>query len=825
MWPFRPEKLTEILPREDLQRLLELGAGLGSALTLVEKGPEGTYVAIEQLPRGDATHRDPFCSFFRQGKVGEKLAFEGADEACAQCEQRFARRVLDPNNANPLPLNELGVAHLRCHMGLTDYLYPLMVGGKVLAALIGGRRVEEEDDRQRIRKTAGKLGKLTRAEAESAATSDKILIQPLDERCRDRLLAEIPEIPLGTDDFQRHLADLGKVIARLAERQYEGPRRALEDALVERVDSRHGELPRTFADLRRDAGLTLDMVRSELGVEYLAFFALAPRDMDQKGARPTLAAESGLELNTSKRLLELDWERFPPDSTGSRNEITRGLGAISSMISALVATIDAPLGLKDRLTKCMFMALVETGWNVPSALCYGSAQSVLRPEDNDYRFLARVARAVSRRYYALAAEVERRWISERLLKEEAARQEAEEARKASQNVVREMEAARKQEAQVRGFMHFDLRRLVDSCLERVRRLAEERKVEVDARALLDRAMYDGDRRRLGDAMEKILIQGIERTQADSESKKAAPLRVYLKRSRESLVFGVEAVGHYMEPEERRSLFAREERPARRSRGAEHGRERAAAPSEAAAETSPAAPASGISAAQPLEGNQAQKAPAPERAPAPAAMGGGLATFRDILAILRRHNARFFVKSERLHRAEGDPHRWIGKTEFVFDLPLSHRQAEDREAAAPPPEGKEGPPARGEGGAREGRRRRGRRPRPQRPEPQDVGAEPRGGAQAEPREVARAEPKQEPQEESKAPEAPAASAETPTNAAAETPTNAAAETPTNAAADTPTNAPGDAPADAAGESTTDTAGDTATPTAGETATDTTGETAT
>ena len=206
MWPFRPERLTDVMPPADVRHILGLGTLVGSAVTLVETRSNG-HASID-AGEGEAARADPFCSYFRHGLVGSEPAFRGADAACARCEQAFARRVLSPapagspappgggsTGANSQPLR------LRCHMGLMDFLMPVRVSGKTVAGLIAGRRVESEEDRQRIRKSAGKIGKLTRAEAESAASSDRILVEPHDERARERLIEEIARIPLRSPSW------------------------------------------------------------------------------------------------------------------------------------------------------------------------------------------------------------------------------------------------------------------------------------------------------------------------------------------------------------------------------------------------------------------------------------------------------------------------------------------------------------------------------------------------------------------------------------------------------------------------------------------------
>ena len=145
---------------------------------------------------------------------------------------------------------------------------------------------------------------------------------------------------------------------------------------------------------------------------------------------------------------------MPAEKPGLRSAVARGLESVSATIGALVPAKEAPAGLKDRLTKSIFFPPVEMGTRFRAALAFGHAASPVPPDDRDYFFLARVARAVSRRYYALAAEIERRWLAERLRSTEKGKRNAEAAR-------REAETAKKALAKTVGFTFFDARKLVD----------------------------------------------------------------------------------------------------------------------------------------------------------------------------------------------------------------------------------------------------------------------------------------------------------------------------------------------------------------------------
>jgi len=633
MWPYRPEKLTDALPEAELELVLRLGAVLGSTAAVVERAADGTFASISPDTSDTKLPPDPFCTYFRHGEAEGKPAFAGADAACSECERSFGRRFLSGTVES-----RGGVARLRCHMGLTDYQVPVAVGGKVVAGLIAGRRVESDDDRHRIRKIVGKLGKLTRAEAGGGA-GDREVIEPASEKARDRLIGEIAAIPAVTDELLDRLRDLGAFIGKLASRQIEGERRAWEDVIVERIDARPRTEIRSFGDLRRDISLCLEGVREDLKIETLAFFALTPKELDDEEAHGSLVAESGFGAPAGKRLLELDWSRLPPERGGAGGSAARGLEAVSTVMHAVQAARDAPEGLKDRLTKSIFFAPVEMGTHFRAALAFGKAQSPVPPDERDYLFLARIAKAVTRRYYAIAAEIERRWLADHLASEGAARKQADAARK-------EAEAGRKELEKTAGFTFFDARKLVDQVIDRARKLADERGVELDARGLLERLNLRGDRPALANALRDIVAAGIDRTLIDPETKKGSPLRLFLRRTRDRMIFGVEAIGEPLEGAERRRLFSRQ------SQG------------------------NGSTAGSRPEPGGASEEATPPAAPAPARP-----TLVGAESILRRHEGFLRATSERLHRDPKDQKRWVGKTTFLADLPLPVRKAAPE---SPPP---------------------------------------------------------------------------------------------------------------------------------------------
>ena len=65
MWPFRPEKLSDILSINDIRKLLLLGDDIGSAVTLVEALADDEFRSIDADTHREERQPDSFCTFFR----------------------------------------------------------------------------------------------------------------------------------------------------------------------------------------------------------------------------------------------------------------------------------------------------------------------------------------------------------------------------------------------------------------------------------------------------------------------------------------------------------------------------------------------------------------------------------------------------------------------------------------------------------------------------------------------------------------------------------------------------------------------------------------
>ena len=633
MWPFRPDCLSDVFTPDELDLLLHVSGGLGTSAAFVEPTEGRDPVTYGRKPGSERAAPDPFCTFFRHGQVDGAVALRGADSACAACEAKLAGRGFAERGEEDLE----EVASRRCHMGLTDFRALVRVGGRVIGALVAGRVVTSDDDRPRIRKIVGKLGKLTRAEV-AGNEGMKPAIEPASEAARDRLIQEIESIPLVRPTFPDELAALAVQLGVLAGNHYRGQRLEREEVLLERARSWDLGGALTIGSLAARGRAVVEELRDVLGLQFLAVFS---PDSRRAGNEATLALtlQAGLDVSTRSAPLELRWGALPSRAKGS-SPADFGREAVSKTIGALVLAAGVPPELKDRVTKSVFFYPVELPSGARGAVAFGAPRSSVPADSEDYDFLARVTVAFLMRYEALGlavadhqlrAQLERREERVGTLQREAAD-----------------ERARRKEVELkRNYSDFDLAKVVEAGVSRVEKKATERGVSIDGRAIGESLRFRGDRQPLVRALDEMLSFGVEKSYV-SDSEGVAPLRVYLKRAVGKVTVGVEAVGEFMPHAERMGFLGLPVRePASSKRGGPRGHQ---PPPRASAE---AADAIGV----PPDDGPLRASPQADR----------LASVR---RFARRHGGRFRLRSDRLRRSEGDSGRWLATNALLLELPLS-----------------------------------------------------------------------------------------------------------------------------------------------------------
>ncbi len=141
--PFRISKLTDVIAEEVLQMIQSgLSEHQGIPLIIVEKRKNKWH------PIGPVTFTQNYCDFcklFRGKKDSE------SDKECIACDAQQANRVLKGHDYEPF--------WYLCHMKLADVIFPIVIGGKIVALFLSGQKRLEGMDREveaQVRQRAGK---------------------------------------------------------------------------------------------------------------------------------------------------------------------------------------------------------------------------------------------------------------------------------------------------------------------------------------------------------------------------------------------------------------------------------------------------------------------------------------------------------------------------------------------------------------------------------------------------------------------------------------------------------------------------------------------
>ena len=623
MWPYRPGKLTELLGKEELSALLarDITERLGSNLLLVEPGGDDGEEP-ELLCSIDEPTGSPFCSLLRHGQEGAESAFAGADAACGRCEKKFAARALrELKNAENGPREPVSEGHFsaRCHMGLQDLAAPIVVENKVLAILIAGRRIAGNDERSRILKRVGKLGKLTQAEKRSMekAGNDAVApIIPASEESRQRLLDEIDRIPLLGSDLEDELTRSAAMLSAMAGQRVLAARQAWEIGVLDSLVPASSELPLKRAAILNWLDSAVAGGRQALGIDFLAVFGRLPESIGKTTAPLQLLSQDGLRdgsreedeesvnLRSEDAALALDPGQLAGGAGGAIENGRQGLEATSSLIGALQATPASPPGWKDRLTKSSFVASPACSAGLELVFVFGppSGKTKPSPEEEDCPLLLKAARALCDRYLLASLESKRR---------ELARYEEKLKKTKPSGPLR--------------LQRFDARKLIDSCLGSMQELAGSRSITIGLGGLPERLMMEADRPKLKDVFDCILLHAIEFARPNPEN--GSPSIVVSirrdKKIRGRLLFNFDVIGRFLSGREHRKLFT-------------------PAPAGAAG-----------------EGEDSRSSP-------------GSVGFREAQQNISWHKGRLKVESERLGNgkgpAGGKKEQWSGRTVFTVEIP-------------------------------------------------------------------------------------------------------------------------------------------------------------
>ena len=544
MWPYRPGKLTELLGSDELTALLARGMTelLDSNLLLVEADGEETEV----LCAIDEPTASPFCSLLRHGEENGEAAFSGADAACRSCEKRFAARALRELKKGADAEPETGPeSHFRarCHMGLQELAAPIIVENRVLAVLIAGRRLAAKDDRSRIQKRVGKLGKLTQAEKRSMEQAGNEVVAPIipsSEESRARLNDEISRIPLLGSDLEEELSRAATMLSKMAQERVLAARQAWELGVLDSLVPENTAIPFRRGPILNWLDSAAARIRRTLGIEFLAVFGRLPESIGKTEASLQLLSQDGLpregeeevNLRSENAVMRLDVDQLAAGVDGSVENASQGLEAPSSLIGALQATPSSPDGWKDLLTKSSFIASPATGKGLELVFAFGPP-GVNTPAEEDCGLLLKAARSLCDRYLLASLESKRRELSryEEKLKK-----------------VKPSGPLRLQ--------RFDVRKLLDTCLGPMQELGSGRDITFGTDGLPERLMMEADRDKLKDVFDCILFRALDlaRPNPDSDSPSIVVSIRRDKKIRGRLIFSFDVIGRFLNGRDRRGLF-------------------------------------------------------------------------------------------------------------------------------------------------------------------------------------------------------------------------------------------------------------------------------
>ena len=547
MWPYRPGKLTELLGSDELSALLARGMTelLGSNLLLVEADGE----EAEVLCSIDEPTASPFCSLLRHGEENGESAFAGADAACRSCEKHFAERALRELKKETDAEPETGLeSHFRarCYMGLQELAAPIIVESRVLAVLIAGRRLAAKDNRSRIQKRVGKLGKLTQAEKRSMEKAGNEAVAPIipsSEESRARLNDEVSRIPLLDSDLEEELTRTAAMLSKMAQERVLAARQAWELGVLDSLAPENTAIPFKRGPILNWLDSATARIRRTLGIEFLTVFGRLPESIGKTETSLQLLSQDGLpregeeevSLRSENAVMRLDLAQLAAGVDGSVENSSQGLEAPSSLIGALQATPSSPAGWKDLLTKSCFIASPATGKGLELVFLFGppGVDRKFAPAEEDCVLLLKAARSLCDRYLLASLESKRRELSryEEKLKK-----------------VKPSGPLRLQ--------RFDVRKLLDTCLGPMRELGSGRDITFGTDGLPERLMMEADRDKLKDVFDCILSRALDLARPNPENDSPS-IVVSIRRDKKirgRLIFSFDVIGRFLNGRDRRGLF-------------------------------------------------------------------------------------------------------------------------------------------------------------------------------------------------------------------------------------------------------------------------------
>jgi signal transduction histidine kinase len=261
-WPFFPERLTDILPEEQI-KFFQSGAAVRARLPMsiveLRLGPGGAPEPY-YIPTDDRwLNYCSFCKFLREEPILGEPNFQGGDMACMDSDGQQALAFLQ-HQIRPQPRRK-GIAYF-CHMGLLHNAAPIEVVGHTVAMLFGGQgKPEAAEQVSEIHIHVKAIG----------TSGNPIQCSPSAKATLDSMIATIPTLPSGT---LSDLEEQAHTIAGFATQRWQRNKRLLEEEFL--ASLRIGDTADEHA-LDAELARLLEQVANWCGVEFAcAFIANTP---------------------------------------------------------------------------------------------------------------------------------------------------------------------------------------------------------------------------------------------------------------------------------------------------------------------------------------------------------------------------------------------------------------------------------------------------------------------------------------------------------------------------------------------------------------------
>lgn len=284
MWPFTPEKLSDVIDKETLS-VLQAGCceRLGRSLIIYDYVPVTGDFSERIEPIELRQHFEKFCDFLRNDEY-----VQGGDSLCKQCNLTETQKSL-------VEFRQKGklFRSFVCCMGLMEVSHVIQVGNKPLALLYSGQYRPDHG-----------VGEILENVANLGRQSDCPV--QLDDASRNELLHLTNELKVPPADLPERLYKEAAFIQNIAENEYQQQKYKWEQGFLDelRLSINHNGVP-NLKSIRRNVTRLLGRVRAFCRCEYAVFFG-SEREHDTVLA---VIAADGVPAEINQNLPHFNWKK------------------------------------------------------------------------------------------------------------------------------------------------------------------------------------------------------------------------------------------------------------------------------------------------------------------------------------------------------------------------------------------------------------------------------------------------------------------------------------------------------------------------------------